>query len=84
MIIISDSEPDTERIEDVGDRRDRKRDRNVWAGRIFGGVWARNLVISLLYLVNLEGWWTYGRTPFAAYGPGSCAPFPHLRSASPL
>ena len=55
VIIISDSEPETERIEDVGDRRDRKRDRNVWAGRMLGGVWARNLVFSLLYLVKCPG-----------------------------
>jgi hypothetical protein len=45
--VIWTSEPWTERIEDVGWRRDRKRVKNVWAGRMLGGVWARNLVVSL-------------------------------------
>lgn len=36
--VIWTSDPCTERIEDVGWRRDRKRVRNVWAGRMFGGV----------------------------------------------
>jgi hypothetical protein len=50
--MISDSEPEIERIEDVGDNRDRNRERNVWAGRILGGVCARNLVVSLVHLLN--------------------------------
>lgn len=29
---------EVERIEDDGDRRDKKRERKVWAGSIFGGV----------------------------------------------
>jgi len=36
--VIWTSDPCTERIEDVGWRRDRKRVRNVWAGKMFGGV----------------------------------------------
>jgi len=36
--VIWTSDPCTERIEDVGWRRDRKRVKKVWAGRMFGGV----------------------------------------------
>jgi hypothetical protein len=36
--VIWTSVPWTERMEDESERRDRKRDKNVWAGRIFGGV----------------------------------------------
>lgn len=32
------SVPSTERMEDEGERRDRKRDKKVCAGRMFGGV----------------------------------------------
>jgi hypothetical protein len=53
--MISDSEPEIERIDDVGDRRDRNRERNVWAGRILGGVWARNLLVSLEDLLHGVG-----------------------------
>jgi hypothetical protein len=45
--VIWTSDPSTERIEDAGWRRDRKRVKKVWAGRMLGGVWARNLVVSL-------------------------------------
>jgi hypothetical protein len=34
-------------MDEVGDRRDRKRDKKVWAGRMLGGVCARNLVVNI-------------------------------------
>jgi hypothetical protein len=46
LAVISISVPQVLRIEEEGERRDRKRVRNVWAGRMLGGVCARKLQIS--------------------------------------
>jgi hypothetical protein len=46
LAVISISVPQVLRIEEEGERRDRKRVRNVWAGRMLGGVCARYLDIS--------------------------------------